>query len=170
MSHEPDAECPDGFKENHGRLPNFTIPDTDGIMRQACYIKLGNGPVPFTLGTLGQDSDPIFQYDLFTAPLYLHDTPTEPLPMWLIDAILGKSSFYHQAMDLAHSTDNWGLVAKLACYHKSDTRVLNIVAKIHTLNCELQVVKVASHQSRSHLEGARAQHRLQALQPSQKRG
>ena len=35
MSREPDAECPDGFKENHGRLPDFTIPDADGIMHQA---------------------------------------------------------------------------------------------------------------------------------------
>lgn len=53
MSCKPDAECPEGFKENHGRLPNFTISDTDGIMCQACYIKLGNNPVLFTLGTLG---------------------------------------------------------------------------------------------------------------------
>ena len=160
MSHEPDAECPNSFKENHGHLPNFTIPDTDGIMQQAHYIKLGNGPVPFALGTLGQDSDPVFQYDLFAAPSYIHDTPTEPLPMWLIDSILGKSSSYHQAIKLARSTDDWGLVAKLAHYHKSDTRVLNIVAKIHTLDCELQVVKAASCQSRSRLEGACAQHHL----------
>jgi hypothetical protein len=55
MSCEPDVECPDGFEENHSRLPNFTIPDADSIMRQARYIKLGNGPVPFALGTLGQD-------------------------------------------------------------------------------------------------------------------
>ena len=52
MSHEPDAECPDGFEENHGHLPNFTIPDAEGVMQQARYIKLGNSPVPFTLGTL----------------------------------------------------------------------------------------------------------------------
>ena len=61
MSHQPDAECPTGFEENHGRLPDFTIPDADGIMCQARYIKLGNGPVPFALGTLGQEGDPVFQ-------------------------------------------------------------------------------------------------------------
>ena len=164
MSHEPDAECPDGFKENHGHLPDFTIPDTDSIMHQACYIKLGNGLVPFTLRTLGQDSNPIFQYDLFAAPSYIRDTPTEPLPMWLINAISGKSSSYHQAMDLAYSTDDWWLVAELTRYHKLDTCVLNIAAKIHALNCKLQVIKVASHQSHSHLEGAQAQHHLRALQ------
>ena len=101
MSRQPDAECPVGFEENHGRLPDFTIPDGDGVMRQARYIKLGNGPVPFALGTLGQEGDPVFHYDLFAAPSYIRDTPTEPLPMWLIDAISGKSSSYHQAMDLA---------------------------------------------------------------------
>ena len=164
MSHEPDVECPDGFEENHGHLPDFTIPDADGIMWQARYVKLGNGPVPFALGTLGQDSDPVFQYDLFAAPSYIRDTPTEPLPMWLINTISGKSSSYHQAMDLAHSMDDWGLVAELARYHESDTRVLNIAVEIHTLNCELQVIKVASRQSRSHLKGDRAQHHLQALQ------
>ena len=26
MSHQPDSECPDGFEENHSRLPDFTIP------------------------------------------------------------------------------------------------------------------------------------------------
>ena len=84
--------------------------------------------------------------------------------MWLIDAISEKSSSYHQAMDLARSIDDWGLVAEIARYHETDTRVLNIAAKIHTLNCELQVVKAASHQSRSHLEGAHAQQHLRALQ------
>ena len=160
MSHQPDSKCPDGFKENHGRLPDFTIPNANGVMRQACYIKLGNGPVPFALGTLGQENDPIFQYDLFAAPSYICDTPTELLPMWLIDAISGKSSSYHQAMDLAHSTDDWGLAAELACYHEANTHVLNIVAEIHALDCKLQVVKVASRQSRSRLKVAQAQHRL----------
>ena len=133
-------------------------------MRQARYIKLGNGPVSFALRTMGQENDPVFQYDLFAAPSYICNTPTEPLPMWLIDIISGKSSFYHQAMDLACSTNDWGLAAKLAHYHETDTRVLNIVAKIHALDCELQVVKAASCQSCSCLKGARAQHRLRALQ------
>ena len=164
MSRQPDAECPEGFEENHGRLPDFVIPDADNIMRQARYIKLGNGPVPFALGTLGQEGDPVFQYDLYAAPSYIRDSPTEPLPMWLIDAIGGKSSSYHQAMDLARSTDDWGLAAEVARYHEADTRTLNIAAEIHALDCELQLVKAETRQSRSRLEGARAQHRLRALQ------
>ena len=67
MSCQPDAECPEGFEENHGRLPDFVIPDADNIMCQVRYIKLGNGPIPFALGTLGQQGDPVFQYDLFAA-------------------------------------------------------------------------------------------------------
>ena len=164
MSCQPDAECPDGFEENHGHLPNFTIPDADGIMRQARYIKLGDSPIPFALGTLSQEGDPVFQYNLFAAPSYIRDSPTEPLPMWLIDAISGKSSSYHQAMDLARSTDDWGLAAEIARYHETDTRILNIAAEIHALDCELQVAKASARQSRSRLEGARAQQRLRALQ------
>ena len=164
MSRQPDAECPEGFEENHGRLPDFVIPDADNIMRQARYIKLGNGPVPFALGTLGQEGDPVFQYNLYAAPSYIRDSPTEPLPMWLINAIGGKSSSYHQAMDLARSTDDWGLVAEVAHYHQVDTRILNIAAEIHALDCELQLAKAETRQSRSLLEGARAQHRLRALQ------
>ena len=164
MSRQPNAECPDGFEENHGRLPNFVIPDADSIMRQARYIKLGNGPIPFALGTLGQPGDPIFQYDLFAAPSYIRDSPTKPLPMWLIDAISGKSSSYHQAMELARSTDDWGLAAEVARYHEADTRILDIAAEIHALDCELQVVKASARHSRSRLEGAHAQHRLRALQ------
>lgn len=67
--------------------------------------------------------------------------------MWLIDTISGKSASYHQAMELARSTDDWGLVTELARYYKSDTRVLNIAAEIHALDCKLQVAKVASRQS-----------------------
>ena len=67
-------------------------------------------------------------------------------------------------MDLAQGTNNWGLVTKLTHYHESDTWVLNIVAELHALDCELQVVKAASRQSRSRLEGAHTQHQLQALQ------
>jgi hypothetical protein len=154
----------EGFEENHGRLPDFVIPDADNVMCQARYIKLGNGPVPFALGTLGQEGDPVFQYDLYAAPSYIRDSPTEPLPMWLIDAIGGKSSSYHQAMDLARSTDDWGLAAEVARYHEADTRILNIATEIHALDCELQLVKAETRQSRSRLEGARAQHRLRALQ------
>ena len=164
MSRQPDAECPEGFEENHGRLPDFVIPDADNVMRQARYIKLGNGPVPFALGTLGQEDDPVFQYDLYAAPSYIRDSPTEPLPMWLIDAIGGKSSSYHQAMDLARSTDDWGLAAEVARYHEADTRILNIAAEIHALDCELQIAKAETRQSRGRLEGARAQQRLRALQ------
>ena len=164
MSRQPDAECPDGFEENHGRLPDFVIPDGDGVMRQARYIKLGNSSIPFALGTLGQEGDPVFQYDLYAAPSYIRDSPTEPLPMWLIDAIGGKSASYHQAAELAHSTDDWGLVAEVARYHEADTRILNIAAEIHALDCELQVVKASARQSHSRLEGAHAQQRLRALQ------
>ena len=133
-------------------------------MRQARYIRLGNGPVPFALGTLSQEGDPVFHYELFAAPSYIQSSPTEPLPMWLINTVSGKSSSYHQAMELARSTDDWGLAAEVTRYHEVDTCVLNIAAEIHALNCELQVVKATSRQSRSHLEGARAQHRLRALQ------
>ena len=164
MSCQPDSECPEGFEENHGRLPDFTIPNGDGIMCQAHYIKLGNDTIPFALGTLGQEGDPIFRYDLYAAPSYIRDSPTEPLPMWFIDTISGKSSSYHQAMDLAHSTDDWGLAAEVARYHKADSRILNIAAEIHALDCKLQLVKASAHQSRSCLEGARAQQRLRALQ------
>ena len=164
MSRQPDAECPEGFEENHGRLPDFVIPDTDNVMRQARYVKLGNDSVPFALGTLGQEGDPVFKYDLYAAPSYIRDSPTEPLPMWLIDAIGGKSASYHQAMDLARSTDDWGLAAEVARYHEADTRTLNIAAEIHALDCELQLAKAEARQSRGRLEGARAQHRLRALQ------
>ena len=143
MSRQPDSECPEGFEENHGRLPDFTIPDGDGIMRQARYIKLGNDAIPFALGTLGQENDPVFRYDLYAAPSYIRDSPTEPLPMWLVDAISGKSSSYHQAMELARSTDDWGLAAEVARYHESNSRILNIAAEIHALDCELQLVRAA---------------------------
>ena len=63
-------------------------------------------------------------------------------------------------MDLARNMDDWGLVAELTHYHKSDTHVLNIVAEIHVLNCEMQVIKAACRQSCGCLKGACTHHRL----------
>ena len=133
-------------------------------MCQARYIKLGSGPVPFVLSTLGLEGDPVFQYNLFAASSYNQRSPIEPLPMWLINAISGKVSSFHQAMELAHRTDDWGLVTELAHYHESDTRILNIAAEIHVLDCELNVIKAASRQSHAWLKGACAHHRLRGLQ------
>lgn len=80
--------------------------------------------------------------------------------MWFINAILGKVSSFHQAMELAHRTDDWGLAVEITHYHESDTRILNIMAEIHVLDCELNVVKVASRQSCARLEGAHTHHCL----------
>ena len=33
------AKCPPGYEENHGCLPNFTIPLNDGTEWFACFIK-----------------------------------------------------------------------------------------------------------------------------------
>ena len=107
-----------------------------------------------------QDSDPIFQYNLFTTPSYDHHSPIEPLPMWLIDTISEKASSFHQAMELACETSDWGLVAKLTHYHESDTHVLNITAEMHALDCKLNVIKAASRQSCARLKGACAHHHL----------
>ena len=147
MSCKPNAECPNGFEENHGRLPDFTISNTEGIMHQARYIKMGSSAIPFTLSTLGQDGDPVFRYDLYAAPSYDHHTPIEPLPMWLINAISGKASSFYQAMELATSTDDWGLATEVARYHEADTCVLNIAAEIHALDCELNIIKATARQS-----------------------
>ena len=42
QSYEPDTECPEGYEENHGRLPNFFITASDGVKRQARYVKISN--------------------------------------------------------------------------------------------------------------------------------
>ena len=33
------AKCPPGYKENNGRLPNFTIPLDNGTKWFTCFIK-----------------------------------------------------------------------------------------------------------------------------------
>ena len=156
--------APTGSKRTTVASPASSSPTPTASCAKCAIFNYPPATIPFALSTLGQEGDPIFQYDLFAASSYIRDSPTEPLPIWLIDAISGKSSSYHQALDLARSTDDWGLAAEVARYHETDTRILNIAAEIHALDCELQVVKATACQSRSRLEGARAPQRLRALQ------
>lgn len=164
ISRESDPECPEGFEENRSRLPDFTLTASDNIWRQARYIQLGDGLIPTTYGTLGGPDNPIFECTLYATSRYSVDQPSEPLPMWFIDCISGKSAAYHQAMEAAREVNDWGLMAKMACYHEADTRILNIAAKMHALEAELSVVKAVCRQSWMRLEGAKAHHHLTELQ------
>jgi hypothetical protein len=101
ISRKPDPECPEGFEENHGCLPDFTLTASNNIQRQARYIQLGDGLIPTTYGTLGGPDNPIFEYTLYATSCYSVDQPSKPLPMWFIDCISSKSAAYHQAMEAA---------------------------------------------------------------------
>ena len=163
QSQEQQDECPEGYEENHGRLPNFYITTPDGEKRQARYIKLLDTAIPCALGTMGRLGDPEYVFDLYAASQYSIDQPTEPLPVWFLENIQGNSASYHQVVEAAKQIDDWGLLGELGRFHEADTRILNIQGQMHALEAELHVAKAVLRQARVRMEGAQAHRRLAGL-------
>jgi hypothetical protein len=81
---------PEGYEENNGRLPNFSIPVAEGMYREAKYIKqLEGGWVAGFTEEDGPHSTPHI-IELFAAPSYTSANhgaegvkdPAEPMPTW----------------------------------------------------------------------------------------
>ena len=113
QSQEQQDECPEGFQENHGRLPNFYITTTDREKCQVRYIKLPDTSIPCALGTMGCSDDPTYVFDLYAASRYTVDQPTKLLPAWFLKNIQGNSASYHQVVEAAKQIDDWGLLGEL---------------------------------------------------------
>ena len=69
------VECPEGFEENRGQVPNFPIV-MDGFTMQAHYVKyIDQGQV---MGTAGGPNDAIFIQDLYATSCIDNDHVPEP--------------------------------------------------------------------------------------------
>jgi len=85
-------EPPEGFVENHGRLPGFRIQLSAKYGDiQAPYVRLCPTEHTMAEGTRGGAGDPVYFMDLFANPRLNIEDHTLPLPRWFTE-ILGAGS------------------------------------------------------------------------------
>jgi hypothetical protein len=89
------AEAPEGYKENWGQVPNFTIPTEEGLFQPAKYIKqLADGQVAGLGDDCGPNDHPWIA-SIYADPNYGSSKPPAPLPPWLRGMLIGPSAAYH---------------------------------------------------------------------------
>ena len=116
------AKCPPGYKENNGRLPNFTIP-------------LNNGRVA-RLHSLAKGEEEARIIELYATPDYTSDKPLEPLPTWLCHCLWGNRATYSILEDAVNGLNDWGLLADIHQYRQFDQDNAYLVQKLELLEAE----------------------------------
>ena len=102
------VECPEGFEENRGQVPNFPIV-VDGFTMQARYVKyIDQGQV---MGTAGGPNDAIFIQDLYATSRIDNDHVPEPLPAWFLAHIQANSDTYPLVIKEFQQGKDWGVHA-----------------------------------------------------------
>ena len=134
------AKCPPGYKENNGRLPNFTIPLDDGTERFACFIKqLNDGRVVGMHSGANSEEDARI-IELYASPNYSSDKPFEPLPTWLRHRLWGDCATYAILKDTVNDLDDWGLLTDVHRYRQFDQDNAYLVQKLELLEAEQESV------------------------------
>jgi hypothetical protein len=157
-----EPECPTGFEENRGHVPDFYI-KVDGVRLQACYVRRlpGTGMVE---GTLGGPDDPVFLHELYVLPSIVSETNPFPIPAWFIQSISANATAFPSVMAEAVKIGDWGLEAELERYHRVDTRLAHVQADIAELQAEADGLRTEKHACHYRLARADVGERLAALE------
>ena len=85
-----------------------------------------------------------------------NDTPTQSLPRWLLNALMGPSATFHTIRATAEATLNWGLHTELLRYRDFNQKAKAIHDSISNLETEVQGVVADQWLALGRLEGAQA--------------
>jgi hypothetical protein len=157
-------QTPEGFRENLGLLPHFTIPTRAGRDMQARYVRLVETLPPKAAGTMGGPDDPIYHLDLHAQSHLEPHQPATPLAGWFLEAIKARASLFTTVMEEARRLDDWGLVAEIARYNETDARIVQGENQMRALNAQVEGLYDARQQTRYRLERARAADRLRIIE------
>ena len=160
------VECPEGFEENRGQVPNFPIV-IDGFTMQARYIKyIDQGRV---MGTAGGPNDAIFIQDLYATSCIDNDHVPEPLPAWFLSHIQANSDTYPLVIKKFQQAKDWGVHADVQRYYCCDSHLHSVEEEITTLQAQSKALCAQLRRARFRLENADVPCRfsnLQALAPT----
>ena len=157
-----EQECPDGFEENAGRVPDFFV-NVDGVNLQARYVcRLpGTGLVQ---GTLGGPSDRSHLHELYTQPSIARETTPDIVPTWFLQAIVANATPYAHIIDEIRKYSDWGLEAKVERYHNNDTRLIELQAEMREIQAEIDSCTIQKHACHYRLARADVRERFASLQ------
>ena len=163
------VECPEGFEENRGQVPNFPIV-VDGFTMQACYVKyIDQGQV---MGTAGGPNDAIFIQDLYATSRINNDHVPEPLPAWFLQHIQANSDTYPLIIQEFQRAKDWGVHADVQRYYCCDSHLHSVEEEITTLQAQSEALRTQLRRACFRLENADVPRRfsnLQALTPNTSR-
>ena len=163
------VECPEGFEENRGQVPNFPIV-IDGFTMQARFVKyIDQGRV---MGTAGGPNDTIFIQDLYATSRIDNDHVPEPLPTWFLSHIQANSDTYPLIIKELQQAKDWEVHADVQQYYCCDSHLHSIEEEITTLQAQSEALRAQLRHTRFRLENADVPRRfsnLQALAPTSAR-
>ena len=85
--------CPNGYKDNAGRLPTLTVPSPDGDS-PAIFIKQLDNRQVVGLSAMARGEHDAYIINLFAAPA-LDNWPLKPLPHWFCAHLWGNHTNFH---------------------------------------------------------------------------
>jgi hypothetical protein len=164
---------PEGYKENNGRLPNFSIPMAKGMYWQAKYIKQldGGWVTGFTEEDRPHSTPHIIE--LYAAPSYTSaDTelgikdPAKPMPTWFRHILFGHAALYSTLQKAILDLDDWGLYAEISHHRSYDIELGTILRQIKQLQLNAEAIRISRELCKGWLTMARTYKRLHHLSKS----
>jgi hypothetical protein len=165
---------PDGYEENNGWLPNFSIPVGEGMYHVAKYIKqLEGGWVTGFTEEDGPHSTPHI-IELYATPSYTTldttDDPAELMPAWFRRILFSHAALYSTLQKAVLDLDDWGLYAEITRHRSYDIELGTILGQIKQLQLDTEAIRVSRELCEGWLMAACAYKRLHRLSSSVRPG
>jgi hypothetical protein len=157
LEHHEESHCqpPEGFIENNGRLPTFTIPCGGGMARPAKWIQQrDDGTVAGYTDRDGPADDP-HVIEVYALPDYDTHTTPEPLPLWVSSVLTSEGAKFHTFCKAVAELDDWGLLAEVERHRRITNRLRDVRFQLDTLAAESDTLLNQRDLCEFRLEGAR---------------
>jgi hypothetical protein len=161
---------PEGYEENNGRLPNFSIPVGEGMYHVAKYIKQleGGWVAGFTEEDRPHSTPHIIE--LYASPSYTSldttDDPAEPMPAWFRRILFGHAALYATLQKAILELNDWGLYAKITRHRAYDIELGMILGQIERLQLDAEAIRGSRELCEGRLTAAHTYKRLHRLSSS----
>jgi hypothetical protein len=162
--------APEGYEENNGRLPHFSIPVGEGMYRSAKYIKQleGGWVAGFTEEDRPHSTPHIIE--LYASPSYTNldttDDPAEPMPVWFCRILFGHAALYSTLQKAVLELDDWGLYAEITRHRAYDIELSTILGQIKRLQLDAEVICFSRELCEGRLTATHTYKRLNRLSSS----
>ena len=141
--------CLDGFEDNNGRLPTFTVPgpDREG---SAIFIKQLDDRWVAGLSTIARGEHDAYIINLFAA-LALNDWPLKPLPHWFHACLWGNNTNFHPLLEAIISLNNWGVLAEVQWYWVLDQKIAMLQVESHLIDANIAASQLAKEACKDYI-------------------